>query len=222
MRTLLEEYNAIIKEHPEWWNYYGGTWTGPYPKDKNGATDFIMAYFKAGEKASAINRVVDRNAICRAEHMVSAFFLGILLYDKSTKIHDALNQKIKELKIPQSEWPNGYEEESEEKLFLYIWFLTCLYHDAGYKAEEQHDDLNTEIEHILSMLRFSKRAIPNKLFNNSKLYYELRKLGRINPHGPKIDHGIIGGCMLYSNMAKLHNKKELFREDGGGGGVNLY
>lgn len=214
MNTLRSEYDTIITSTQ--YGYYSVASLKSYPVEKKEATTFIREYFLQGGKRGALDNVVGvrEDEIYRAEHMVSAFFLGILLYHKIRKIQDSINRKINELQIPTNQCSNEYKEESPEKLFLYIWFLTCLYHDIGYDAENRHDDSSIEIDHVLSELQISKKAIPDELSDNCKLYYALRKSGKIKPPESVIDHGIIGGCMLYHHLERLHTETEIVERNG--------
>ncbi len=96
----------------------------------------------------------------------------------------------------------------------YLWFLACLYHDIGYVYEETHscENLREVREKGLIALReicgikycehdefrtYEKRVVNLYLKNRAKCTD--KGIG-------KMDHGIVGGLMLYDRLRKNWQK----------------
>jgi len=179
-------------------------------------TKFIKNYFKLGDKESSISsealdflsKPENKN---RAQHVISAFFMGILFYRQSKEIREAINTKFLELEnsIP---WDNyGLQSDPPGKLFSYHWFLTCLYHDLGYFAEEGLLKSSQSINEVTDMgieLVPKLGLVPNVLSDNILAYNKYRK-DNLNVGS---DHGISAGALLYRGMSKLHTTDGIIRK----------
>lgn len=98
---------------------------------------------------------------------------------------------------------------------LFIWFLMCLFHDIGYKLENNTDEdenLRT-LETLDNFLRHFNIQNDNNIFGKCREketlcgnyyicgnYYKYRK----EIHH-KIDHGIAGGILLYKMLVENYN-----------------
>jgi hypothetical protein len=204
MGTLLEEYDNIFNDE-ERWKYYKELsigenpfdFTNVKPEDYNKkAKDFIKLYFEAGNKDWALNGTEESS---RHLHSVSAFFLGILL--KETLFPGLLTSSERT------------DRDMQEPDFLYYWFLTCLYHDMGYVIEfdrvnypPRELDLDSLVSKIKERLQISCSSF--NLFDEGvcgsiyqidtiKRYYDYC---RKNSHINTINHGIVGGLLLYNRL----------------------
>lgn len=215
-KNLKEIYNDISK-NPRQWLYFNDT---NIPLDVSWNTEwdawsFISNYFTfAGKKMATLDflkmhkiRTTELKEMNRCRHIVSTFLLGIAIAN--------------ELDIDLR------KEYSNDISLLYLWFLSCLYHDMGY-VYESHDisefsfpsldirsltDIKTnigvidqylkdefEIEHICEyeFETYSKELVyfyfVRRAQESNKTYHNKEK--------GKIDHGIIGGLMLYDRLIK--------------------
>lgn len=205
MKTIREIYDEIFSDEN---NYY-------YPKAKifrmkewteQEALTFIKTYFEAGSKEifCGHNMLEKYN---RAVHTVSLYALGIILYEKL-----GINCKRNNI-------PGGKDS------FLYIWYMTCLYHDMGYVYEngrgknlEGYETLDLFIEEALGKdpYLFYKRKKKNAWLedlcrNYYKYIYETRG---------HIDHGVVGGMILYHNL--INNYKEKKQKSGNNNETEFY
>lgn len=195
MKTLSSIYEEI-SEDKNAWSYYSnhdfdinGKWN-----DNDMALNFISSYFDYAEKSQCFkdehfdnNRQHIRE---RATHIVSTFLLGVKLCESfgiEMEIRDDNNMNFK-----------------------YYWFLTCLYHDIGYAFEKnstceqlrmlQSDGLDA-IQEIADIKYMHEREF--KTFSKEEIDLYLR--GRAQCYQGKkgcIDHGIIGGLLLYDKLRR--------------------
>lgn len=115
MLTLYNQIEKLYNNSPRKYSYYEGFLRTEF--DKLSSKDYIVQYFSAGGKKSVISQFIEELEDMRSTHMVSAFFMGILLKEKLCC----------DLEI-ESRYPENYK-------FPYIWFLVCLFHDIGYVQE---------------------------------------------------------------------------------------
>lgn len=189
MKTLKKYYEEIA-DTPEKWFYMKSFKPSFRPDWEYEALGFIKEYFnEAGKKAAFQEKLVLEDIFVRdrAKHTVSTFLLGILLADM---FDFDLEQK-----------------NSNDISFLYLWFLSCLYHDTGYRYEREGnpekyskieegglDTLKEQFE--LKYLDDTEFITYKKEIVNTYLTFRLR-----GEH-PKLDHGIIGGLLLYDRLRK--------------------
>lgn len=124
---------------PEWNYYHAHISVDPLVSPER-SLDFIREYFQNGQKGGVIVDIGEqRDALVRngrgvhfyedqplhlsefrAAHIVSTFFLGIMLEQYLAQENAHVNISVGREIFP----------------FSYLWFLTCLYHDQGYIVEE--------------------------------------------------------------------------------------
>lgn len=192
--TLKEIYNTILS-NPNNWKYYSQM---DVPREYNveslfgleeNARCFIESYFQSGDKLPVLydEHVLGMNG--RWTHTLSVFLLGIVI--------------SKLLNIDILENING------NRKYLYHWYLTCLYHDYGYTIE------NKSNEYI--PFKCTIRSLFDRLGGKHYLRMkngdaEFSNLVRHKYHNfcierNFINHGIIGGLLLYSHLLEnLYNK----------------
>ena len=205
MGTLKELYKNLIND-PDRWLYYNSNQPNlkyeiqPSLKyemlfDKTASYNFIKNYFKRGgkEKVFKDNPYIIKYEFIlkeRSPHIVSTFLLGILIaehlkFDINKKNNDNIN-------------------------FIYLWFMACLYHDIGYAYENDYNCINlrTVQKEGLNALKdiCDIKYMCNNEFKTYKkedinLYLSNRAICSSENIG-KIDHGIVGGLLLYDRLRK--------------------
>lgn len=160
MKTLYAEYCSIFNK-PEDWRYYNDLkeWGNLDDVFKN-PKDFIVNYFKTGLKGGALNEKLleELDSEDRLSHVVSTFFLGLVLYRKMSYRFSGLdkaNSKF-EISINNEFYSCNLDATELHNPFLFTWFLTCLGHDIGYlfeKSEVDRDFSNyCDIENLNELL----------------------------------------------------------------------
>jgi len=174
--------------------------------------EFIEEYLKIGGKEGVLSNfdfaLKDFN---RAIHTNTVFFLGCLFY-KKLKLKNKIHFYRK----------NKYDE------FYFIWFLTSLVHDFGYKVEENKNkfpkitediktisvknnllDYEKTTEKHLSQAYNSFKEPTKKIIDYIKTYHEEALQGkRSSKNCKKIDHGIYAGLKLYDALVKNREKRK--------------
>lgn len=195
----------LIKETPICqWHYYFGIDNNLEAKkpfvDNSNYSDFILNYFKKGGKVRIFETSgIEPTDLRLPNHICSVFFLGVLLYYK-TSFH-------KKYKLGNNE--PGYSS------YPFIWFLIALFHDNAYQMESENalanisslDDLEKHfsIEHHLLDKKFPKCT---ELIQSRKSYFLFRL-----QQWKLIDHGILGGLLLFDRLVKIRREKKLANED---------
>ncbi len=120
MKSLARLYEEISRNKVRW-SYY---WNNPSEmsgvwENNDKAYNFIQGYFEFGGKKKLLedaNLIVHPETVKeRAPHIVSSFILGIILAEG----------------FGICTWM----PDDDSVNFLYLWFLSCLYHDIGYAYE---------------------------------------------------------------------------------------
>lgn len=199
----METLNDILKSFSNnkvQWLYYNSKELGldDILSNPDKALDFIKSYFDIGGKSSAfddLNNFQHKNQLLsRSVHIVSTFFLG--------------------LKIAKCFGIDLESRDEDNMSFIYYWFLTCLYHDIGYVYEA-----NSTCEHLRMLSVDGLEAVQeicnikylhNRVFKTySRDMVDLYLKGRSTcKYGKKgvLDHGIIGGLLLYDRLRKQFEK----------------
>lgn len=183
----------------------------------------IVKYFKTGDKESCLPPEVENyfknieNEGERVEHTFSVYLLGIYCYDQVEKIRTSVNAFIhkirKKLDVKQE---NQDIHQELRKDFLYLWYLTALYHDMGYCYEQKGTNDNSELSCICGGKNKSKKkkptkrgilGIPKKILKSAYLYFELRRNNIFFNENLCTDHGFAGGFSLYSELKRLHEDR---------------
>ena len=201
MITLQEMYKDLIS-NTERWSYYQNPPNLCYDalSNEDDSFNFIKDYFSLGRKKALFDdKNIEGNLEIikgRAQHIVSTYLLGIIIaesfgFDLNKRDDNNVNLK-------------------------YLWFLACLYHDIGYVYEETHycENLREIREKGLLALRgicgitYCKsdefRTYEKRVVN---LYFKNRAKCTDKEIG-KMDHGIVGGLMLYDRLIKNYNQAQ--------------
>ena len=184
MKDLLSTYKDILEDTDKW-KYYNKLKIAYSPFKKENAWRFIEDYYKAGVKERVFNPHITQESI-RPLHSVSVFFLGILL---------------KEIILKNT------NEDDLKPDFRYLWFLTSLFHDYAFILENKKKNIvkNESIYDLKGLKHYFKIYECDDIFENGfdgKFNLEIINLYLkylINIH-KKIDHGILGGLLLYKGL----------------------
>ncbi len=192
LRDILTDYN----NKPEKWRYYSSSdikLEGAFDSEVK-ALSFIKSYFQIGGKEKAFtNKIIEKHEkklLERSIHIVSTFLLGL-------KIAECIGIDVTKADV------NNLD-------FRYLWFITCLYHDVGYVYEGQSccDNLRAlsvdgleAIQGICDIKYLHEREFRTYSKDKIDIYLKGRATCRDGKRG-KIDHGIVGGLMLYDGLRK--------------------
>ena len=211
----MERLIDIVKEIPrEQWDYYNGINAGdtilnPFSDLNFAHAEFIKKYFKRGGKVEVLKSTgIQVKDLRLPNHINSVFFLGILFYYR-TDLH-------KNYQLDDND--PGYST------FPFIWFLIALFHDNAYQMElgNELDAINSldeliayfEIDHFL--LDKKSRTKCKNMHDVRKDYFTYRKA-----EWHVVDHGILGGILLYDRLVKIRREKKQHNEDNLFWGENL-
>lgn len=208
METLYEKIVGIEQE--QWdYNYCDPNLRmSPHNFEYKDQRNFIKEFIGKAGKANLLESPLSVKDVSlnRSKHIVSTFFLGILIYQKT---------KIKEY-LSLGKNPPKY------KIFPFLWFLTCLFHDIGYHYEENSqkyfksmlniDSIKNKFNVEYDLLTQNIENIPKDIFQCINNYFlfkrEIYKM---------LDHGIIAGINFFDKLEKnrlcRHKKLEEGRND---------
>ena len=183
------------------WDYYAASETefdyNPVDSLEN-SRKFLKDFIKISAKGNDNPLYCEINKLGeRATHVVSTFFVGHFLYEKTgfkTLINDEINKLIVDNHV------------TSDVCFSFIWFLTCLFHDLGYKIEDSknlkynsfdslYNSLNNKLPQINGIPKFY-----NQIYKN---YFAYRIKER-----DKNDHGIVAAHLLYDSLHKIREFAE--------------
>lgn len=197
MGTLKELYKDLIEDPDSWLYYHSNQPRLKYEMlfDKTASYDFIKNYFKCGGKGKVFEDdpyIIKYEYVLkeRSPHIVSTFLLGIqiaksLKFDINMKNNDNIN-------------------------FIYLWFMACLYHDIGYVYENDYNCMNLRMVQKEGLKALKEICDIKYMCNNEfktykkgyiDLYFSNRAICSSGNIG-KIDHGIVGGLLLYDRLRK--------------------
>lgn len=166
------------------------------------AKEFISKYFKAGGKEAIFENPFENeyNNNGKHQHTVSLFFLGLTL---KKLVENRTKSKIEE-----------YAGESLDDIdFTYIWFLTCLSHDLASVIESENNainDNNSDLDFYLGDQNILYNVYEHKWKNGVPYNYSKEVIKnyfkyRVKEYS-KVDHGIIGGYLLYDKLKTSYDK----------------
>lgn len=193
MKSLIE----IIKDLPaKQWKYYGHD--SEIDKIQTFSdietTKFINRYLEIADKKFMFCKSEVAPDLFKIKHSVSAYFLGAIIANK-------LNIKgfLEEGKVHPD---FGYH-------FLFVWFMSCLFHDRFWKLESDKSGVNKLqsldkfIEGKHNLLERSSQFIPESLRSCIPQYFDYRL-----SEWKVIDHGIAGGLDLFDLLIKYRLGQE--------------
>ncbi|GAB3166718.1 hypothetical protein [Telluribacter humicola] len=161
---------------------------------------FILDYFKKGGKVRIFELSdINPDELRLPNHICSVFFLGIILYNET--------ELLKTYKFESSDV--GYST------FPFIWFLIALFHDNAYQMEDKSQLQNiSSISDLVKMFNIEHSLLDRKftkcksLLNSRNNYFLFRK-----KEWKVVDHGILGGMLLFDRLVKIRREKKRMNED---------
>lgn len=158
------------------------------------ARDFIRECFSEEYKNEKIKRCIGIITPFRAVHTVSAFLLGLIVRNK--------------LQIDTRDWRRLPGEKSPKGSFELFWSFICLFHDIGYKYEEDSDQqLFEDIDDFICFLNLDYNLLEESKHKNLiRNYYKKR----ISGEKACLDHGIVGALFLYDALMDLAENSQIY------------
>ena len=180
------------------WNYYDLPELYSYEelKDTEKCKSFIRnTLFYGGKDESFLYHCIDDLCPGRIRHIVSSFFLGIILYKNSELIKKHISSIFQRLDAE-----NVFK--NSDRKFSYSWMLICMFHDLGYAIEDGYS-AKEEWESCIKLFPARQPGIPRtytqKLIENYSRFCQC-KFGIY-------EHGIYGGKIFYSQLCELRKEK---------------
>jgi hypothetical protein len=195
---LLDKYREIFEGQD--WKYYSGLYFANCPFDDDSiAETFIRDYFKTGGKENILDKNIPQDKF-RDIHSISTFFLGLHLKEIC---------RVPDLK------PD----------FRYMWFITCLYHDYGYYFENSKSKFSPKNNNLITLLKKIKieyRLLESDSYDTKWKETILRYYDFCRQEKCFINHGIVGGIMLYDKLLKnFYDNREKAKEEAREKGLNI-
>ena len=195
MKSILEVISELKVR--DWYYYFQvsqNALDNPF-RDNIEHVEFIKTYFKRSGKEKVLQKFDINNFLPQnAPHTNSVFFIGAYLYYNTifnNHIENSLTLK-------------GY------RMFPFIWFLITLFHDFGYKYENDFDNFKhiVDIETLRKELKIKYNLLMNKkikgvsitLYNSIRKYFLYRRFN--SNHNNKIDHGVLAGMFFYDALVR--------------------
>jgi hypothetical protein len=198
---IMNQLLKLLKELKESdYDYYYGhrsaVLANPFENHQNlnGYNEFIYKYFETGEKLHVF-KIGNPLSNAKLAHTISVFFLGVLIYN---------NTCLKRMLM--------FSRNNYSIYFLFLWYLSCLYHDYAFSFESNNRIINVipdynalrrEFDITKDLLKKTDVHINNYLFKNIRNYFDYSLVIR-----KKVDHGILAGLYLYDRLVKLREVKE--------------
>lgn len=195
--NLKDVYSDVLSDKKKW-SYYDNppelSIETLYDSEKS--LDFIKEYFDHGKKVSVVQEFVDADRELlkkRSQHIVSTYLLGIVIADTFNMYRMDGENKDK------------YSKED----FLYLWFLTCLFHDIAYIYEKRKCNGVDIIKHkgISALEEIFKIKYTYKGDFSPYTKYQINLyFSEIASRKGHVEHGILGGFLLYDRLKKNYYK----------------
>ena len=219
-KSALDVFNEMLNDKGRNVLYYEKALT----HDSFTTLDFsdIEQYFIDGNKKGCIPDVCkqffDKKGN-RVRHVFSVYLLGIYCYDNITVIKSDFNDFIEKIwKATEYSADAANKEDDLRRDFLYLWYLTALFHDMGYPYEREKEIVDNEryesISSIITEKTMMKKdcfdcrgnilGIPKAVKNAAKGYFYHRLKDCCFNEKTCVDHGFAGGYILYKALKDLH------------------
>jgi hypothetical protein len=207
-KTTQDLYEELFSKK-ECWNYYCENIE--FPKTLNEYKEFCESFVKISGKSAGNPLANSLEHGKSKEHVFSVFILGLIIYNNCHKVQLAIDKKrnLYENKIPKSDLS-----------FPYFWFMIALFHDSGYKFEDNQVIREIEDFKMEYKIKYSLKKVVgvprymDKIYEN---YFKCKLEQDLKPDIKKPDHGILGGLLLYDSLTNIYesNKPENFDEKEG-------
>lgn len=204
-RNPISNLLDSLIQNPSSWNYYNNAINSIASlsftdiQDADNCRNIITNIIGRGEKDeiymfSALHHLDNS----RIRHILSTYFIGILLFNHSYTINRNISSQLDKLKCLES-----FDDNNDK--FLYLWMLIVFFHDLGY-AFENHSIPVCEWEQFAAALPKRPTGIP-RIFSEKRIErYAKYRHCRFGVY----DHGIYGGKVLYNNLCKLREIKSKY------------
>lgn len=170
---------------------------------------FIKKMLERGEKGDiSCMEQLKSLPLIRKQHTVSCFLLGNMIYNESNHLKGDVDRVMENIRKCK-------QGETGTKRFRYMWMLISVFHDLGYKIENNNCQENKEVDKAFSSLPVYWKSVNDaslmfptlalyKPYTKAlvKRYYEYRK-----QKWNCIDHGIAGGALLFKDLCELRKRK---------------
>lgn len=175
------------------WSYYSEERFTPFPlNNEDDSERFIKSFIKLSGKSEISLHCQINKLKSRSIHVVSAFLLGHYLYQNSilkSEIDKEINKLISKLDI------------KSKVNFSFMWYLICLFHDIGFKIEEEEPAKYKSYEDLLLEGEMPSISGVPKFYNTIyKNYFKYR----VKEHC-KNDHGIVAAHIMYNELCKIRD-----------------
>lgn len=169
--------------------------------------DFIQdKLFLYGKGTLDVTKLFEKVPENRIKHIISMYFMGLLLYKESSKVKSSMDKFIQKYCF----FPN--DNKTLEEKFEFLWMLTAFYHDVGYAYENEHVMCPSQVQQISNYIypfRSDRSYIPecyDEALLNAYSWYRYVTSG-------KCDHGIAGAQKFYDEICKAdsHGRLRLSR-----------
>lgn len=217
MSTFYNNIEEILKDKKKWKYYDSLNIEEKLESILEKPKEFITSYLKAGGKLpNELNDILNSLDKPCLQHIISIFFLGLILHSKILEIEKSINLFIKK----KSEEVKTKKYSDINLTFCYNWFLICFFHDVGYSrmvkingnskikifGEIENDNIKNKVINILKDNPCND-SIPKEI-NKSWWHYLDFKESHINPDIQEdIDHGILAGAYFYFMLKNIYQKK---------------
>ena len=204
-KSFKQILNEVFSDNSKW-NYYNEKIAKGNPFVSGDASkNFILNFIKYSGKESSrgLEKNIEELSNDRAMHIVSTFFLGIYIYENSENLSVNINKKL--------ETYQDKSKYSSDIKFSFIWFLASLFHDLGYKFEDEDSikyvsfDEFFEKEKLINLKH--SVGIPKLYETIHKGYFNYRAKSENDKIG-KNDHGICAAYLLYTDLCKIRSEEE--------------
>jgi len=200
MVNLLKQLQQLFDSN-EKWNYYKlvdlpNPFTSP---EFSNSKIFIKEFLDYSNKTKDIYDVLELIEPYRNLHIVTDYFLGILIYENNSRIRTYIDRQIKNF--------TSTDNNSADDSFKYFWFLICFYHDVGYYFEKNIKSIGSlrTLENDLKIgNKLPKLLGVPKLYNSVHDNYLKYRIEKCKVY----DHGIVGGMLIYDRLIKIYNDKK--------------
>lgn len=167
--------------------------------------EFIKAYIQGSRKSylfvtnSLCAMGADAEQSKRLCHIVSSFFLGLVIYYNHRFIKSKIIEELKNLQVFK-------DYDDLDKQFVFVWFMTCMFHDIGYVFEKnivnihvtQHELISEKEKLIKTLNSLQKEGLPGHYKDIVDNYLRYRE---------NKDHGILGGLSYAENVCKIRKEQ---------------
>lgn len=156
--NLYMKINNLYNNDKSYWDYYEGMTVNPIDNPSEAAR-FISEFFSLGSKENIFcNTLFCENentplVISHDAHTIKVFFIGIIL-------QQLLDGNLSIKSNSGTDYP-----------FSYFWYLTCLFHDFGYRFEE-----NLLLEREYSRVMNIKTSNAYRFRNLRLCYYRVLRI----------------------------------------------